>query len=97
MTLAATTRDKTLSMEQKRDLERHVQTILLSALTALMIGLGGFIWNINGTIIGMRVESDFRYKAIEDAGKKLDEIQQNLKTIEQRVSDLENDKKNLKY
>jgi cobalamin biosynthesis protein CbiD len=81
-------------MEQKRDLERHVQTILLSALTALMIGLGGFIWNINGTVIGMRVESSFRYQAIEDAGKKLDEIQQNLKTIEQRVSQLENNKTN---
>jgi hypothetical protein len=80
--------------EQWRDMVRNVQTILLSMITAGIIALFGFIWNINGQIIEMRTESAFRYKSIEEATSVLKTIEERLNQIETRVSKLEINKRN---
>ena len=80
------------NIEQKRDMERNIQTILLSVITAGTIALFGFMWNINGTIIQMRTESAFRYKSIEEATAMLQSIQLDLRRLDQRVQTLESDK-----
>ena len=75
--------------EQWRDMVRNVQTILLSIITAGIIALFGFIWQINGQIIEMRTESAFRYKSIEETVSVLKSIEERLNQIDNRVSNLE--------
>jgi len=75
--------------DQWRDMVRNIQTILLSAITALILATFGFLWNINGKIIEMSVEGEYRYKVLEEATATLQEIKTELKNIEKRVSDLE--------
>lgn len=79
-----------IEMEQKATIERHLQTIMLSIITAGLIAAFSFLWNINGAIIAMRVEMQFKNEEIQKVSRAILEMQADIKNLDKRLQGVEN-------
>lgn len=73
----------------KSILEKHVQTILLSLITAATIGAFTFLWELNATVASLKTTSDDRDRTIDNVQQGINSVRLNLQEVKEKVIRLE--------
>lgn len=77
-------------MNQRKEptgLEKHVQSILLSVISAATIGAFAFLWNLNATIATIRSENLERTDKIGTLQNGMNDVRADLKEVKGQVYD----------
>lgn len=68
--------------------ENHIQTVLLSLITAAIIGCFSFLWNLNGTVAKMQEQNFNRTQRIDDVQQGVNELRLDMKDTKKSVQDV---------
>jgi hypothetical protein len=73
-------------------LERHVQTIMLSVITAALIACFTFLWNMNAKIAVMEERDNQKTQNVERLQNSLNILQSDMISVKQSLSDQHDDR-----
>lgn len=75
--------------KQKPVLEKHVQTILLSVITALLLGMFNFLWTMNRDFAKMEERDRLKGEQFQSMQNSVNKIQLDLFDLKERVTRME--------
>jgi hypothetical protein len=73
-------------------LERHVQTIMLSVITAALIACFTFLWNMNAKIAVMEERDNQRTQSVDQLQRSMNIVQSDMISVKQSLADQHNDR-----
>lgn len=73
------------TMQDKSLLEKHFQTLLLSVITAVVIALFGFLWNVNKELAIMQERDISKNESIKELKDQLTTLNNNFLDFKEKI------------
>jgi len=75
--------------QPKRIMNEKIQTAIISILSAGLLGIGTFLWNLNSTLARIEERDIDKTKSIDDLNGKINNIQLDIRDLRDKTIRIE--------